>query len=261
MRYRSLFVIVFCLLTFVVAFFFHQKSRQIIFKTTDAIKIYSMDMVHALSNNYQRFFNQAKSIKYYQEKYGQYQKIELELIELKDKFQKLLEFYPQLDLYPNPIFEPALVLSYVELMQYDKVWLRTKQNYPANKIFGIVRDGYALGIALVEEERLLGLFNGNERCSYSVYIGKNKIPALLHQDPKDSQSIIADYIPQYLTIHEGDEVFTSGLDEIFIENIPVGRVQKVIDQNGYISAVIKPYADMNSPEYLWIINKESIDAK
>lgn len=261
MRYKPLFIALFLAASLAVAFGFSQKARQVFFHATDGIKSQYTQFKEALGKTYGRFFDQARTIAYYQDKYSQYQRVELELIELKERLNKILEFYPQLDLYPSAVFEPALVLSYVELSAYDKVWLRTKEQYAQDKIFGIVRDGYALGIAVFEQGRLLGLFNGNEKCSYSVYIGASKIPALLHYDPKDSQNVIADFIPQYLSIQEGDEVFTSGLDDIFIENIPVGRVEKIIDQNGYISAVIKPYADKKAPEYLWIINKEKPHAK
>ena len=261
MRYKPLFIALFLGLSLIVAFGFSQKARQTLFQVTDGIKSQYIQFKETLGKTYARFFDQARMITFYQEKYSQYQRVELELIELRERLNKILEFYPQLDLYPSVVFEPALVLSYVELSAYDKVWLRTKQQYVQDKIFGIVRDGYALGVAVFEQGRLLGLFNGNEKCSYSVYIGAGKIPALLHYDPKDSQNVIADFIPQYLSIKVGDEVFTSGLDDIFIENIPVGKVEKIIDQNGYISAVIKPYADKKAPGYLWIINKEKTNAK
>ncbi|WP_104696929.1 MULTISPECIES: rod shape-determining protein MreC [unclassified Helicobacter] len=261
MRYRSLFLILFFIFYFAIVFVFSQGVRDKFFKVTGAIKMQYLEFSQSLGKNYDRFFNQAKSIAFLQEKYKEYQKIELELLETKKRLEQVFEFVPQLDLYPKVTFEPALVISYVDFLEYDKVWLHTKMPYQNNKIFGIVQDGYALGIAVVDKDRLVGLFNGNEQCGYSVYIGKDKIPATLHYNPQNKETVLADFIPQYFSIQAGDQVFTSGLDNIFVQDIPVGVVVEVVDKNGYITAVVKPYADIKSPKYLWLINKENIDAQ
>lgn len=261
MRYRLLFVFLLFFISLVITFGLSKQTREAFFKVTDTIKIHYLEISQSLWQNYDRFLNQAKSIAFYQEKYKQYQQIELELTETKEQLKQILDFYPQLDLYSNTAFQPALVISYVDFLQYDKVWLNTKMPYQKDKIFGIIRNGYALGIAVVENDRLLGLFNGNERCSYSVYIGEKKIPATLHYYAEKKDLVLADFIPQYFNINIGDEVFTSGLDNIFIQNIPVGKVIEILDKNGYITAVVKPYADATFPEYVWLVNKDYNNAR
>lgn len=262
MRYRFLFLFLFFILYFAITFVFSQGARDKFFKITGAIKMQYLELSQSLVKNYDRFFNQAKSIAFLQEKYKEYQRIELELLETKERLKEVLDFAPELDLYSKSTFKPALVISYVDFLEYDKVWLRTKMAYQnSGRIFGIVQNGYAAGIAVVEKDRLVGLLNGNEQCGYSVYIGENKIPATLHYNPQSKETILADFVPQYFNIQVNDEVFTSGLDNIFIQNVPVGKVVEVIDKNGYITAVVKPYADTRYPKYFWLVDKENIDAQ
>ena len=65
-----------------------------------------------------------------------------------------------------------------------------------------------------------------------------------------------DYIP-WTEIHKGDRVFTSGLDGIFLENIPVGVVENVRENYGYLSVEVKPYASLGELSYVWIIDRET----
>lgn len=255
MRYKFLFLLFFCFLSLFVLFWLNQSARKLIFGLTDGIKTGYHHGVSFLSEHRERFFSQAKAIAKYQEKMKEYQELKLKLVEAQNQVDLMLRFYPQLDLFQKAVFEPALVISYVEMAEYDRVWLNTDLEYKPDKIYGIVRDGYALGIAMMKNGRLMGMFNGDENCSYGVYIGKNKIPAFIHYDPSDHKKILADYIPQYMKINIGDEVYTSGLDHVFSANIPVGRVEAIFDKNGYITASITPYANKQSPEYLWIINR------
>ncbi|MCE3040112.1 rod shape-determining protein MreC [Helicobacter anatolicus] len=256
MRYKFLVFLLVCLSVFAIFFESNTKAKKAIFLLTDNIKSSYHHLLSLSKDSYDKFFTQAKMIGIYKEKYQEYQKLALELQDTKDKLDRVLKFYPQLNLFDKHIFSPVMAMSYVELSQYNRVWLNSNfKKYSSDSIFGLVRDGYALGIAVVENERLLGLFNGDEKCSYSVYIGENKTPALIHFDPDDKDRLLADFIPQYYQIAVGDEVVTSGLDGIFIENISVGKVEKIIDSSGYVTAKIVPYAKKKAPTYLWIIDR------
>lgn len=255
MRYKFLFLFFFCFLSLLMLFWVNQGVRNVIFAITDRIKISYHHRVDSIHQGYERFFLQARTIAEYQEKMKKYQELELRFIETQNKINQMLAFYPQMDLFQPTKFEPALVISYTKMAEYDRVWLNGSGKYDPDKIYGIVRDGYALGIAVFKDGRLMGMFNGDENCSYGVYIGKDKVPAFIHYDPDDHQKILADYIPQYIKINIGDEVYTSGLDHVFDANIPVGKVEAVFDKNGYTTALVAPYANKQSPEYLWIINR------
>ena len=100
----------------------------------------------------------------------------------------------------------------------------------------------------------MGLLNGERKSSYSVLIGDEKIPAIVHSSAVDSRYITADFIPSWRKVDIGDQVVTSGLDGIFIEGISVGEVVSVNHDFGYISAEIKPYAQRSRLGYLWLID-------
>ncbi|CBG39312.1 rod shape-determining protein MreC [Helicobacter mustelae] len=256
MRYKIWVFLLVCFCLSLLFFGFKTEVRKEIFTLTDPINVYYHNIAASLKNAYEKFFNQAEAIAFYKQKYDEYEMLLLQLKEKQNQIDELLSIYPQLDLFSKNIFIPAMVSSYVDFFQYDRVWLYTKNDYPSDGIFGIVRDGKALGIAVVQEGRLLGLFNGNEKCSYSVFIGAQKVPALVHFNPEEKGEILADFIPQNYEVHEGDEVVTSGLDGIFIQNIPVGKITKVMSSSGYITASIKAYASKRAPIFLFLIDRQ-----
>ena len=61
------------------------------------------------------------------------------------------------------------------------------------------------------------------------------------------------FIPKYAKIKVGDEILTSGLDNIFFAGIPVGVIDEVIDEEMYLNAKVKPYIEVNIPVYLYLV--------
>ncbi|EPT6802556.1 rod shape-determining protein MreC, partial [Campylobacter coli] len=49
-------------------------------------------------------------------------------------------------------------------------------------------------------------------------------------------------------------ILTSGLDNIFFSDVPVGIVSAIKDEDMYQSVEVKPYANINIPAYLYIID-------
>ncbi|MCH3853896.1 rod shape-determining protein MreC, partial [Campylobacter jejuni] len=62
------------------------------------------------------------------------------------------------------------------------------------------------------------------------------------------------FIPKWAKINIGDEILTSGLDNIFFSDVPVGIVSAIKDEDMYQSVEVKPYANINIPAYLYIID-------
>lgn len=259
MSYRFLFISFLCILSLGMLFWFSDSLRTPLFGITDGIKVTYRSMLESIFQGYDRFILQSQTIRKYQAQEVEYEKNKLALLELQSQIDLILKFYPEIHLLQNSSFSPILTISYVEIGEYRRVWLRGGKDFKEGRVYGLLRDGYALGVAVKKNGRLMGIFNGDERAAYSVYIGKNKIPAFIHNYPADKTKILADYIPQYLSVQIGDEVYTSGLDNTFIPGIPVGKVEQILDENGYISALISPYANIQSPGYLWIIDRKEND--
>lgn len=67
--------------------------------------------------------------------------------------------------------------------------------------------------------------------------------------------LVIEYIPQADTIRVGDPVLTSGLGEVFPENLVVGNVARVEhkDSDPFQLAVVEPAVDMDKLERLYVL--------
>ncbi len=154
--------------------------------------------------------------------------------------------------YKEPEVQLSQVLSYVTLGSYTKLWINYNGNLSDDKIFGMVKDGYAIGIARKNGNHLMGILNGDRECSYSVYIGDNRVPGTLRT--MNDGRIVIDYIPAWQSIKVGDNVVTSGLDGIFFEDVQVGAITSVRQESGYQRAGIKLESFSNRLSYVWLID-------
>jgi len=140
-------------------------------------------------------------------------------------------------------------LSYVRLDDYSKVWL----NFPSfkkGKIYGLLYQGKSVGIAVEKYGKAMGLLQSDAECKFSIYIGEEKIPGVIFGN---KEIMIIKYIPPWLEPKKGEEVVTSGLDDIFFEGVKVGKVIEVFDEKMYKSAVVKPYVKIKIPSFFHAI--------
>ena len=161
---------------------------------------------------------------------------------LEDKNSTL--YYPQLSL--------VKAISFVQISDYRRVWLSFSGTLSSTRNKGLIYQGYTAGIAVVKDGRLMGILQGDEDCSFSVFVGKKKIPAVAQGR---GGRLIVKFIPKGEKIAIGDEVLTSGLDEIFFSGVPVGRVVSVLDEDMYQSAELEAFAKMDIPSYMYLIDR------
>ena len=147
----------------------------------------------------------------------------------------------------------AKVLSYVDFNNFTKVWLDQEKN--DDKIQGLIDGEYSAGIVIQKANHSQALLNGNEKCNYAVFIGQNRAPGIIHKNEhKDLLSI--KYIPIWIDINVGDEVITSGMDDIFFEGLKVGKVVKINKMADQQEAYIKPYSKVLQKKYFYVYNKK-----
>ncbi len=223
----------------------------------DYVKIFILNTSEKMGAYWKEYFNQADEIKYLREQLKYIEKTSLRNIALEAENRHIRDILKSHEnLYMNSDIHLVKVLSYAELGNYRKVWLEHNlQDLPEGKIFGLSLDNTAVGIAIVTEKRLLGVFNGDQNSVYSVYIGKNKVPGII-KTQKGKENIFANYIPSWLQVGIGDEVITSGLDGIFFEGIRVGKVVSLESSRGYFIAEIKPETQVHDLRYLWLISMQ-----
>ncbi|AYJ79268.1 rod shape-determining protein MreC [Aliarcobacter cryaerophilus ATCC 43158] len=141
----------------------------------------------------------------------------------------------------NSKIEVIRVLSYVHFDDFTSVWL---DKVPTdNKILGLISENYAAGISMIKNGKSIGLLNGNKDCTYAVFIGNEKNPGIATSNDESSDLLSVKFIPVWADINVGDEVITSGMDNIFYEGLRVGKVVEIKDFPEMKVATIKPYAN------------------
>ncbi len=151
----------------------------------------------------------------------------------------------------QPNVKMIQALSYANLNDYNRVWLDFG-DFNQSKIYGLLYQGYAAGIAVAKNTKALGLLLGDPQCIFSVYVGDKKIPGVLQGNKKD---ILVKYIPLWMNPKVGDEVITSGMDDIFFQGVRVGKVIRVTEEESSKTVTVRPYVNMNIPTFLHIITK------
>ncbi|OCR92781.1 rod shape-determining protein MreC [Campylobacter fetus] len=144
-------------------------------------------------------------------------------------------------------------LSYVNMGDYNKVWLDFKE-FNEDKIYGLIYKGKSAGIVVNKDRKPLGLLQTDPESMFSVFIGENKISGIAKGNNKN---IVIKYISQWLNPKVGDEVYTSGLDGIFFGGIPVGKIVEIKEQDLYKSAIVEPDNKIEVPSYLYVVTKEN----
>jgi rod shape-determining protein MreC len=146
--------------------------------------------------------------------------------------------------------ELVRVISYARLYDTHKVWLEM-EDFNASRTYGLLYQDMAAGIVIAEGDRPLALLNGDPKSSYAVAIGANHAPGIAH-GTKESM-ILVKFIPSWIVIAPGDEVVTSGLDNLFFAGVRVGKVVSVTATEGYQNAMVAPYFQDHHPSYFHVI--------
>lgn len=144
-------------------------------------------------------------------------------------------------------------ISYKKLNDFSQVFLTKGNELKKDKIFGLIQKNVAAGIAIKTDGPLKGILLSNESCQFSTFIGEKKRPGIAKGI--DAQSMEVNFIPKWSQINIGDKVVTSGLDNIFLPNIPVGVVTKVITKSTYKTAIIKVHADVLHPNFFYLVKE------
>lgn len=201
--------------------------------------------------------NFSTSIEKYADQANTIQKLKNENNELKEykilyettytQLNSLKEFLTNIDISEyKPKIELVKVISYINYNDFTKVWL--DQKIDDDTILGLITDNYSAGIVVNKDGHAVGLLNGNKDCSYAVFIGENRAPGIITASDNQDELQIK-FIPIWAQINKGDEVITSGMDNIFFEGLKVGRVEEVTNFADMKMAIVKPYVNVLKKKY------------
>ena len=215
------------------------------------IKTNYREITELISVNIDKHFLQASHITYLEEKLATYENNHLVMQQLASEVNDLFAIN-QSKLLTDPKVQLVRVISYQKFGDLNRVWLDLDE-YNSSKIYGLTYKELVAGIVIPKNNKPLGILNRDIKSSYAVYVGNNKAPGIAHGN--SGKNLIVKFIPAWFNINEGDEVTTSGLDNIFFKGLKVGKVLSVTKSGGYQNAVIEPYFNANNPNYFHMIKK------
>lgn len=234
---------------FIGAIYYSDTVQKPFISTLNQIKSYYHISVEYVEDKIQQHTNQAKHIKELKKELIQYENSHLVMKELLVELNELHRLTKS-TLYSKPQVELARTISYVTFGDLNRLWLEIAE-YDSSKIYGLVYKEMVAGIVIPKADKPMALLNNDIKSSYSVFIGKHLAPGIAHGN--NAKTITIDFIPAWYTIKEGDEVITSGLDDIFFKGLKVGKVLSVSSAQGYQSAIVEPYFKPNNPNYFYVI--------
>lgn len=254
MKSKPLFFFVLFLIGLFVFFKLDHILRSGVFALSDSVKNGFFDAKAWIVDVYQSHFDQAEMIADLKEQLQTFERLQIEKLELQAELKQLLEFYNLPPTSMSQIF-PIRSISYVEMGNYNRVWLSDFEAQRLDKFYGLIVGGYVAGIARLDDRGyMVGYLNGDSLCSYGVFIGDSKALGVLRGE--EGRAII-DYIPLGSRISVGDEVMTNGMDGIFFAGIPLGKITKIVEKSGYLSAQIGLYAKGYGLGYMWLLDRSS----
>ncbi len=179
-------------------------------------------------------------------------KLLLEQTHYIKQIKNIYEILPKLSKLPVHNISIAETISYVKLNSFSQIILTKPKALMEDKLYGLIQGTVVAGTAKVHNNQLYGYLTSDDKCRFSVFIGKEQAPGIAMGVEKNE--MIIKFIPKWHKIAVGDRVVTSGLDDIFFAGIPVGVVKKVEVQSSYKVAHIKTYSDIFHPKTFFLIN-------
>lgn len=224
------------------------------------LKISYIDKVISISSSIEKHFNQIQTIEELKAQNNELKEYKILYTSTQKQLNTLKDFLLSVELpQSKSTIELVKVLSYINFNDFTKVWLdRTSED---DTILGLITENYAAGIVVNKNGKSVGLLNGNKDCSYAVFIGESKNPGILTSSINQEELQIR-YIPIWAEIKKGDEVITSGMDNIFFEGLKVGTITEVTNLADMKIATVKPYVNVLKKRYFYTYkNISSLDLK
>ena len=236
---------------FGAALYFSTGLQQPILSLTNSIKSSYKNTTSAIGKSYDEHFAQQDTIIALRKELALYEESHLILHQVATELNALF-VENNSSFKVDPKVELVRSISYVKFGDINKVWIDTPPFDPS-KVYGLVHKENVAGIVVMKDGRPMALLNGALKSSYAVYVGKNRAPGIVHG--LNSKNLIVEFIPTWMKVNVGDEVLTSGLDNLFFPGLKVGVITSVQQSQGYQNAIIKPYYNASNPDYFHLIKR------
>jgi len=217
----------------------------------NGVKNFYHESVEGIDNSIDEHFSQQETIIRLQTENKKYKENNLLAQEFATELNSMFKEHNS-DLKISPKVQLVKTLSYAKFGDINRVWLDMK-DYNTSKVYGLVSEGVSAGIVTFKHGQPMALLNSDYKCSYTVYIGKKRAPGIVHGT--NTNEMLVEFIPNWIKLEVGDEVYTSGLDNLFFTGLRVGKVLEITKSQGFQNALIEPYFDVTQPGYFHVIMK------
>ncbi|AKF24723.1 rod shape-determining protein MreC [Sulfurovum lithotrophicum] len=229
-----------------------ERIMDLLLGTINPIKQKYKNFTQNIEDKSQSYIFQKESIEKLSRENRILRKRLLEQTHYIKQVKDIYDVLPQLKKLPAHNISITETISYVKLNSFTQIILTKPKEVHEGKLYGLIQGTVAAGVALVKNNQLYGYLTSDEKCRFSVFIGRNSAPGIAMGLSKNE--MIIKFIPKWHKIRKGDKVVTSGLDNIFFANVPVGIVSKIEIQSAYKVAYIKTYSDVFHPKTFFLIN-------
>jgi len=252
MKTRFIIIVILLLILTVLLTRNDERITNILLSIINPIKQNYKNVTQEIEDKSHSYLFQKESI----EKLGRENRIlRKQLLEQTHYIQQIKDIYtvlPKLSKLPIHNISISETISYVKLNSFSQLILTKPKKLKKDKLYGLIQGKVVAGIARLHNNQLYGYLTSDEKCRFSVFIGKDNAPGITMGI--DTNKMIVKFIPKWYKIQKGDKVVTSGLDDIFFSNIPVGIVTKMELQSSYKVAYIQTYSDIYHPKTFFLIN-------
>ena len=166
--------------------------------------------------------------------------------------QNIYTVLPKLSKQPIKNISITETISYVKLNSFSQIILTKPLGLQKEKLYGLLQNKVVVGTAQIHNNQLYGYLTSDTQCRFSVFIGEDNAPGIAVGVQSNTMKVT--FIPKWHKIEVGDKVKTSGLDNIFFTDIPVGIVTKIEIHSSYKIAHIRTYGDIYHPKTFFLIN-------
>ncbi len=227
-----------------------------------------------VSAGYNRQISQIKNYFILQEENQKLRDAYIKLQEKNLKLQEALNYYQNRVPYTSRLilnqdsiarnkykFIPAKVVKTEILGKYNYMIIDKGQKDSLPENAGVVSSEGIVGITKKIGENYSSCVSIlNPKVYISVYLMPHKILGTFTWDGKDPTQGVLKYIPFHYYINEGQEVVTSGLDNVFPPDIRVGKivnVQRDPKNSGFLIAKVKLASDFYSLNNVYVVFPEA----
>ena len=231
------------------ALYYTKTIQSPLLSSLNNIKITYHTITQSIQDSIDKHFFQAQEIAALKEKLQRYENNHLVMQQLASEIDDMYKENNS-TLTTDPKVELVRAISYEKFGNINRIWLDVP-DYNSSKIYGLIYKEMVAGIVIPKDSKALALLNNDIKSTYAVYIGSSQAPGIAHGN--NGKNLIVSFIPAWFDIHVGDEVITSGLDNIFFKGIKVGKVLSISKSQGYQNAVVEQYYQSNLPSYFHLI--------